>query len=601
MTTTFEKLRLAFHRSLVAVAEFVRVDAELGRQLPEARHRFFGVMEDSSPKDARAQRFLEWFALERPIDGGGGAPIHAFLRSGCPGLEAEFHPFAHSLAESELGVFAVRDEDPDGLELEDAVSEETKLLELPLEDRRVQIGASIIGRLSRIPGSDRWLAFDTVAMYPGLTLFEAFREDAERRRLETAGSADADLSQLDLERVIAASEEAAGERVEDVERELSEFLTPALEQHELPTVAEISYALSTRAHPGSVLGEVLENLAFDTDLDIEHAQRLLLRLWNAHHFSGSAETSDADLPQGPAKLHAPSKELDLAKQSIAAKESIPPEELGPKLLREIEEGLARGEEVESLFERVEAMIEPGAPASGEASDVPEELRWHHQDEGDLEALVTEFLWQREHENHGLETKACERALAIARRLQGLGLREVEQIDDAALGKVLLEIWITDPDDCAAALTDLLLWRDWLVTEHELSISAELDDLHRELSSAAERARDLAARSVVAEDAAPLAWHVAAAEDAWTLTAGRDVRRLAKDLPLADGDLVLGALRGADDPERRPTRPGSPRPLDTGAEQLVTGAQKLDTWRTSRRTSAGPISRCERRLRDSAES
>ena len=543
MTTTFEKLRLAFHRSLVAVADFVRIDAELGRQVPDARHQFFGAIEDSSAKDARAQRFLEWFALERPIDGGGGAPIHAFLRSGCPGLEAEFHPFAQALADSVLGVFAVRDEDPDGLEIENAVSNEVVALELPLEDRRVRTGASFVGRVARIPGSDRWLAFDTVAMYPGLTLFEAFQEDAERRRLESPAEGDVPLSQLDLERVLSASEAAAGERVEDVECELGAFLGDACEQHELPTVAEISYALSTRSHPGSVLGPVLESLAFDTELDIERAQHLLLRLWNAHHFAAAADEEQGDeAVAAPATLQTSSKQLDATKTSLDARPSVPPEELGPKLLQEIEEGLARGEEVESLFERVEAMIEPTTSSEPAGADVPEELRWHHADEGNLEALMTEFLWQLEHENRGLEPEACERALALVRRLQGLGLRDAEQIDDAALGKALLELWIADPDACVAALGDFVRWRDWLASDHELAVEVEVIELQRLLDDAAARSRQLAERFVEGEDAAPMAWHVERQSDAWKLSAGRDERLLPKELAFADGDLLLGAMR-----------------------------------------------------------
>lgn len=557
----FEAVRSGFLAALVAVGEFIRIDRVLGSQVPDGRASFFGHRDPAQHHAAQANRFLEWFALERKADGSGGAPIQAFLASGCPGLETELRPFAEALAESTPGVWAIRDGSDGFFELESAfgggseamAASETgasTILWLPETQTKARIGQSVIGRLVQVPGRSEYFATDGTSVFAGTQLYDAFAEEIARRGLE--GSAPIEPSQLELEQILVAYEDAAGESPEAVERELGDFLPAAvLEAADLPGVEELSYALSVSTSPGRVLGPFLESLAFSTELDIEKAQRLLLRLWNAHHASArdASSRAEADGPEVVDDASTVSEQGraesvdDGTPEAATAAAALRPDELGPVLAAEIEKGLAEGEDVEALFGRVESMI--GEPVTPDAplGAVPEELRWHTDDEGDFSPLVEEYLWERSRSEHPPTSEHGELLRSVCATLGSLGVHSIDGIDENSMAASLVQAWAAgERAQCMAQLEAYTAWNEWLVAVQEITLDFDPIEFRDRLLLARARCESLssALERPAPSDAAPVGWKVTGQEgEGWLLRSSTRKLRLDGTLDFEVGDLILG--------------------------------------------------------------
>lgn len=516
--TRFEEARLGFHAALVALSDFIRVDRVLSAQVAAGRAEFFGQLPPSASDPAGAQRFLEWFALERRAEGAGGPPVVSFLTAGCPGLDPAQRPFAASLAESRIGVFAVCDMDDEGIEVEDAVGGDHLRVWLPATERRSETGNTLVGRLVPVPGREDWMATDSAEMHGGTVLYQAYFEEAERRRLES-GEEPPPISQLEIERLLHAGEGGSDEDVSTVEREFATFLASAAGG--LPDVETLSYALSVASRPGAVIGPFLEQVAFDTTLDLERAQRLCLRLWNAHR----RQAEETALPQPP-------------KSVVRAR--APQEELGRAVLRELEDGMARGDDLEGIFDRLEQMV-----GSEPTEDVPEELQWHVEDEGNLQALLAEYLWEREHEGRPVGKADAERLQEFVRDAGASGLREVERLEQMHVGAALVEAWAAGRQaDCVALVAALADWADWLGGVQELAMRFDPRAFLLTLREERRRSESVRRQLLVSDGAADSlrSWRVRerTAADRWVLASG-DGREILLDaaLDLQPGDLVLG--------------------------------------------------------------
>ncbi|HMQ22862.1 MAG TPA: hypothetical protein PKE00_10260, partial [Planctomycetota bacterium] len=483
--------------------------------------------------------------------------MRAFLAAGCPGLEAPAtRAHVEALAESEFGVFAIRDTTEEGFELEAAFDGDTdgdfdgrrssgdaaanagaglRRLWLPGSASHLTVGQTIVGRLARVPDSDedRFCALDALAVFSNLDFYVAIQEEITRRRLEQMRTSAA--SALELEPLLVAFEEAALERPEVIERDLRAFLGPSLEavhdasgdpgdddiasdeEMSLPRLDELCYALEVAESPGSVIGPVMDALAFRTDADLDHARRLMLRLWNAHR-AAALRRAEGAVSDGSAASEG--EEAETAPTPTASTK-VP---LGERVFEELSRGPRDGESMEELFERLEAMVDAGRPATKEATDEDaDDARWHAPDEGDLAAFVEEYLWERGHSEHPPSTDHARALRDLVQELARSDLVSVTNLTESALLSSLVQAWARgESQACVAWLEALSAFQEWLSAVQELELDFDSTALRQEVASAADRCQAIEAllTRAGARDDAPRSYHVQrSSAGSWELVSG----------------------------------------------------------------------------------
>lgn len=356
--------------TLDLVASFA-ADPHLHAELQRARRQFFG---DSDPSrgDFRGEpqaaelRFAEWFALERESEVLGAVPIDV----------PKFARGASLVGGSMAGVWLVASVVDDDVEATDLQDDETVDLDVPRGS--LQTGDLVVGRL--FPHRDGTFTPSTAAAVfrPGTELAEAFRRDIENvgldRRLQQVeiehlllrrpGQTPSPTAERPLEQVPATDVP-----LERLEAELATLLDKGKGRHD---VEAISQDLADAERPGQVMGPLLEELAFDTSVDLDAARRVMLQIWNARHVDDAA-TETPPAPRG--------------------------ETLGEQLVRTLDDGLRKKRDVDDLFAQLERMagLEPGASDEGDNpfdhDDSDDDDDGEDPIAGDLGPLVEEYLWE----------------------------------------------------------------------------------------------------------------------------------------------------------------------------------------------------------------
>ncbi|MCB9878526.1 MAG: hypothetical protein H6835_13090 [Planctomycetes bacterium] len=509
-----------------------RLEAEVLR----ARRQFFGNdAEVAGATDrAREHRFAEWFLLERESEVLGAVPV-------------DVPPFvAHSgdLRDSLAGAFLVQS---DGAVTTVLDLQDDEVLELAVEPGMLAAGDLLVGRLFPTPG-ERWQPSAAApVLRQGRDVATAFARDIERLELGRR------LQQIELEHLLlqqarkgpafaAAMPPAEALRpLEHLEADLEQLLQATGGKH---SAAFLSEQLAEAERPGTLIGPLLDQLAFHTDVDLERAQRLLLEIWNAHHEEHEAPA--------PAPSPAPSP-------------SLPPGlSLGEQLVRTLEEGLAQHRDVEELFRQIEQMAgidgddddddDEGLSedALGQLVSAADHDLQEEEDAGDLGPLVTEYLWESRQD--GTPAASTLSLWIELQRNASVQRTDVEAVESGDLMRLLLHVYLRSAPDERAPLVretfaQLQRFYEWVHEVHEIDCRAVLqqcrgallDDLERlsqasQLLSSAQRPtrppgileiEDLAGDGFgVSDDDGGHHW----------LSAGRDA--LAA---LRVGDLVLGGI------------------------------------------------------------
>jgi hypothetical protein len=363
-------------KCIARLAEQLASQPRLQAELQRARREFFGPNLQGAGDDAAEHRFAEWFVIERESEVLGAIPITIppFLQD------------AEELEGSLAGLFLVESVG-DTVAITDV--QDSTVLELS-EQGTLQVGDLLVGRLYSVSG-ERWApSAATPALRPGRTLAHAFARDLKDLNIDRR------LLQIELEHLLLQKHKSAstsivspatGEEVlrdlvvapdtplEHLEADLEKLLLSSGDQH---SATELSQALAVAAGPGMVIGPLLDQLAFDTDIDLDQTRRVLLEIWNAHHAGQARSTEEASSSSGP-----------------------PGETLGESLVRRLDEGLGEREDVEGLFAQIEeiAGIEPDEAAEDvdeRDTAIVDEVFPSMDDDGDagdLSPLITEFYWE----------------------------------------------------------------------------------------------------------------------------------------------------------------------------------------------------------------
>jgi hypothetical protein len=240
------------------------------------------------------------------------------------------------------------------------------------------IGDVVVGRL--YPCNPDALAPSpvTAILRQGVEVVAALQRDLSRAGIDRR------LTQAELEAVLfrnageLAATQARRMPPERLEARLDSLLREGGDRSH--SAADISEALEAATDgPGPVVGPILEELAFDTAVDLDATREVMLQIWNEHRL----RAGDAAAPPPPP--------VPEPVPAARRKEVIPDDAgLGAAIAARIESGLANHEDIEALFADVEGMLgdedEGDEESDGEPSGEPE---------GDLEALIQEYLWERQ--------------------------------------------------------------------------------------------------------------------------------------------------------------------------------------------------------------
>lgn len=469
-------------RAVTALAARLAKDSHLAAELQRARREFFLDGKAASASlpgagEAAELRFQEWFTLERESEVLGAVPATV------PDLGGD----AADYVDSQSGLWLVQQVTPRTVEARDLQDGQTIDLNAPAG--ALEPGDLVVGRVYA-EGAGRWTPSTAAAIFrPGNEIAQAFLRDMQRVGLERR------LQQVELERLLlmrptaprataapAAAPAAAepDEPLEHLEADLDRLLTGAGSEH---SAAAISQQLAMAVRPGPVLGPLLDDLAFDTTVDLDAARELLLAIWNAHH---RARSDDGDAP--------------------AAERAAPGETLGERLVRTLDEGLAQKRDVEELFAQLERMagIEPDEQddADADAEDADEDAEdgeaWRGDDEGDgadedadgnLAALIEEYLW----ETGRTEDPAAAdlRHFAQLQANAALPHRDLEEITSGDCMRLLLHVYLAAPPTERAArvrstFEQLRGFYQWAVEVQEMDVGTVLEGCRGALIDQVER-------------------------------------------------------------------------------------------------------------------
>lgn len=471
----------------------------LAAEVQRARREFFGAMAPAPAGTAQQRRFCEWLLLERASQTLGSEP---WLLADSLQDEALFE-------DSLAGLFLV----------EGVVGGQTQLRDLQddnrfdacSEEHNLLPGDLVIGRLYSRGDGSKLPSAAVVVFRPGRTIAAAFERDLERLELQRR------LSQQELEQLLQVhggqpqlqsrqDKEAhvALPQLEHLEAELEQLL-----QHGGATLGatEITRALQSAPRFGPVAGALLEQLAFDTRVDLDAVRAQLLLLWNVLH-----PTPEAAAP------------------SVEVTADADDEDLGDRLVRTLDQGLAQGRDLEELFAEIEGMAgiestdeddeEPGGdfgeeldeddlddddrdtadyrmPAMQRRTEVADLTRGELIDldpsQGDLAVLIQEYLWETSQQRS--PAAATLQTLLELQQQNALPHTDLEAITGADLVRLLLHVFLrTEPARRAAtvhaAYAAVAAFFAWAETTQEYQLQAPLQGCRDSLVQHVDRLADL---------------------------------------------------------------------------------------------------------------
>jgi hypothetical protein len=468
----------------IAVANLARLLAQDPRMQPElqrARRQFFGTDGPTAPvvrgaADSAELRFVEWFTLERHSEVLGLVPVDLPL----------YAEFSEELLGSVVGVFAVLSVSDLGVEARDL--QDDNVFDLAVPAGSLQPGDLLVGRLFS-PDGGRWTPSTGAAVFrPGKELGEAFRTDIARIELDRR------LQQVELEHLLLrrtdqtpspTADSVPIPPIEHLEARLEHLLRQGDSQH---AAVAISEQLANVARPGPILGPLLEELAFDTAVDLDRVREVLMEIWNAYHPEVVGEVPPAG---------AGSAEGALPEVGVLDAGQVPGESLGERLVRTLDEGLRQKVDVDELFAHLERLagLEPGSSDEGEnpfdrEADEEEDRDGPDPDPGgDLGPLVQEFLWE-----NGIEDGPIAQTLqgwADLQRNSAVVRTDLELVTGQDLMRLLLHVYLgAMPGQRSVAVRTafaaLQRFYAWAATTFELSVGEALLECRGALLDQVER-------------------------------------------------------------------------------------------------------------------
>lgn len=459
-------------RALESLGALARADSELASEEARARRAFFGpdTPVARAGDELAERRFREWFLLERVCEDASAVPIEVLAERIDADRAPELSERRAALLNSRAGAFEVSGVQAGvGIWLRDLAGRGEVPVGEAEASRELLVGDLIVGRV--FPFDDGTFELSRAAgCFRHPELVPAVERDLERARGPSRGPLR--IGQLELERMFfAATGPATGaartsdDPVGDARAALVELgLSP---ERGDAVIARLRTAPRdprawTFGTSADGLGPILDELAFDTDVDLERVRAILLELWPT---VGPAPNGP-DAPLAPAAPNGPSR-------ATASPDAGGPADVR-SALDEFDDGRRAGRDLDGLFRELEARLglEPeGLEDPGELPDFP----------GVVGAMVVEFLWEQ-HARDPKSAAAWQDLALLGRATQDVGV--FENLKTADLVR-FAAFWVpeTRPTVDPAALIDALrAFARWCVDEHQLGA---LDDADATLGPLAE--------------------------------------------------------------------------------------------------------------------
>lgn len=402
---------------------------------------------DAASTLLHARRHLEWFLLERHSPALFGVPAERLLPSWRAAVaEAGLEEASlEGVLESFCGAFQVTGLAEDGAWLRDLAGLGDYILNNPA--RALKVGDLLIGRLYPSAGGVHHPS-PGVKVIRDESLALAIQRDLDQARSD--GAKILHFSQLELERLFFATEVAqAAHQTDPVQEARASLAAEGLGADQVEAILERLHAspfdparLVTGA--GDALGAILEELAFETQVDLERARSALTSAWA--HMAKPAPRQPSAAP-----------EQDRSDPSAA--------------LDRFDSGRAAGGELDELFGQLERdlQLEGAADAqdAGEHSPAPDFP-------GVVGAMLDEFRWEVE-QAEGAESAGRHGVLApLGEYAARLG--RFEELDATELLR-FTTFWLPERaelagDQARELLASLSAFCTWAEQAHEMPLDKE---------------------------------------------------------------------------------------------------------------------------------
>ncbi len=372
MTLPTESIELGLERFAALIGEHSQLREELGA----SGRDFFGgePPRHNAPEALLAgRRHLEWFLFERHSPSLFGFPSEHLLEAWLEGAPPELGDKGQVLTHSFVGLFEVVEELPGvGCWLRDMAGFGSYALAHALDAGRLQPGDLLVGRLFPIEDGLH-CASSAAAIFRSGKLAAALEQDLEHIRSKASGKV-LRLSQDGLEKMFwgAGHEPKSEDAVGDLSRFLSE--AAGLPQHRIDSiVARLGEAPfdpdNLTPGAGDLLGSILDDLAFGTDVNLDAARKNLLLAWQQL----SLEPDQAAQSPEPSANEGPDQESPAA--AVARFDS----------------GRLAGQDLDNLFDNLEKDL----GISAVPDEDPEEDSPAPDFPGVVGAMIAEYRWEHE--------------------------------------------------------------------------------------------------------------------------------------------------------------------------------------------------------------
>jgi len=391
-----------------------------------------------------ARRHLEWFLLERHSAGLFGVPAERLLDQWrAMAKEAQLPEEAIGvIQDSFTGAFEVTGLAEDGAWLSDMAGLGDYALQRP--PASLAVGDLLVGRLY-LSGDGLYIASPGIGVFRDPSLRAAIERDLGRAREE--GAKVLHLSQFELERLFFRSQASPGGEGDPVAEAQAILLEEGLTSGEVDTLLE---SLSRSPFDGArlvsgasdILGGVLDELAFETQVDLERVRTALTKAWLA--------LSEPDGGNSPSPAQ-PGRDRRSALESF-------------------DQGRAAGRDLDELFGELARDLQ----LSGEAEPDPGEVSPAPDFPGVVGAMLDEFRWEVE-QQEGAEVAARHASLAPLGEYSA-HLGRFEELDRTELLR-FTAFWIPergglDGEGARHLLESLGSFCSWAEAAHEMPLATE---------------------------------------------------------------------------------------------------------------------------------
>ncbi len=447
-------------RALEGFLVMLREEPALRAEFEGSTDEFFrGALPSGDPRSVLldAHRHVEWFVLERHSATLRNTPVEA-LHEAWVGRYPELAAAGEALLASFAGLFEVESVTPgEGMLLADIAGLVQYVVAEPEAAHAARVGDLIAGRLFPI-GEGLHVISSAAGYFRDSVLAEAVRRDLEETRAARANKV-LHVSQLEIESLFfGAGQIRPAEDPTAAARSLLERWNLLPEQIDaiFERLVRAPFDPKRWAHGArDELGTILDELAFETSIDLDEAQVVLLQAWSAIAHSRVDPVAPTSVPKAA---------------------QTPPAERNPRAaIAEFDRARESGAELEELFQKLERDLGlEGIP--GEEEEEADELAPDFP--GVVAAIVQEFLWET-----SLTDPAGARACACLEKLGrfGANLGVIEELDATTILR-FATFWVLEYDELASVeeARDLVLALEsfcaWAESAHGLDLGAVREPL-----------------------------------------------------------------------------------------------------------------------------